>query len=431
MKDDKTSSTLYSEEVSDIVERMPTRWSLWVAMVFSFMIVVALTLGFLIEYPDTVSGNVSVTGEVSPVRMTVPCTGRLHLVVNNTQKVKDGQIIAYVESGANFSDVLRLDSLCKKSIMSGQISELADDCTLGELNSAYANLFLSVMKYNKLKGSKLYANMRQTLNEEERATRQMVENVDKEIVLRQALTEQQKQELRNDSILLAQGAVSENEVNDRAQSVRTSQIQLYELQNTSYAKVGEVSKNHVEKSRIDINEEEALREAYDNVTACLGVLVAQIGEWKKKYLVVSPVEGRVEYLGFWKNYMFATEGQDFVSIVPAQGSVCAEMYVPLVGAGKIEVGQDVNIKLYDYPYQEFGSVKGKVKSISLQSALSRQGNNTAETYLVRVDFPDGLRTNYGKVLQCNFETKGTADIIVRKQRLIQRLFDNLRNDTGK
>ena len=431
MKDDKTSSTLYSEEVSDIVERMPTRWSLWVSMVFSFMIVVAITLGFLIEYPDTVSGSVSVTGEVSPVRMTVPCTGRLHLVVNNTQTVKRGQILAYVESGADFGDVLALDSLCKKAIMNGIIPELADETSLGELNSVYANLFLAAMKYNKLKGSKLYVNMRQTLNEEEQAARQMVENVDKEIALRQAFTEHQKQELRNDSLLLAQGAVSENEVNDRAQSVRTSQIQLYELQNTSYAKMSEVSKNHVEKSRIDINEEEALREAYDNVTACLGVLVAQIGEWKKKYLVVSPIDGRVEYLGFWKNYMYAAEGQDFVSIVPVQGNVCAEMYVPLVGAGKIEAGQDVNIKLYDYPYQEFGSIKGKVKSISLQSAVSRQGNNTAETYLVRVDFPDGLRTNYGKVLQCNFETKGTADIIVRKQRLIQRLFDNLRNDTGK
>ncbi len=431
MKDDKTSSTLYSEEVSDIVERMPTRWSLWVSMVFSFMIVVAITLGFLIEYPDTVSGSVSVTGEVSPVRMTVPSTGRLHLVVNNTQTVKRGQILAYVESGADFGDVLALDSLCKKAIMNGIIPELADETSLGELNAAYANLFLAAMKYNKLKGSKLYVNMRQTLYDEEQAARQMVENVDKEIALRQAFTEHQKQELRNDSLLLAQGAVSANEVNDRAQSVRTSQIQLYELQNTSYAKMSEVSKNHVEKSRIDINEEEALREAYDNVSACLGVLVAQIGEWKKKYLVVSPIDGRVEYLGFWKNYMYAAEGQDFVSIVPAQGNVCAEMYVPLVGAGKIEAGQDVNIKLYDYPYQEFGSVKGKVESISLQSAVSRQGNNTAETYLVRVDFPDGLRTNYGKVLRCNFETKGTADIIVRKQRLIQRLFDNLRNDTGK
>ncbi len=429
MKNNQTS--LYSEEVSDIVERMPTRWSLWVAIVFTLMIAVALTLGFLIEYPDTVSGSVSVTGEVAPVRMTVPSTGRLHLVVCNTQSVKKGDILAFVESGADYSDVLMLDSLCKVAIVSGQIPQLPEDCSLGELKSAYANLFLAVMKYNKLKDSKLYVNMRQTLSEEEIAARQMIANVDKEIALRQAFTEQQKQDLRSDSALLAQGAVSETEVNDRAQNVRSSQIQLYELQNASYAKVGEVSKNHVEKSRIDINEAESLREAYDNVTANLGVLVAQIGEWKKTYLVVSPVEGRVEYLGFWKNYMFVSEGQDFVSIVPAQGSVCAEMYVPLVGAGKIEAGQDVNIKLYDYPYQEFGSVKGRVKSISLQSAVSRQGNNTTEAYLVRVDFPDGLRTNYGKVLQCNFETKGTADIIVRKQRLIQRLFDNLRNDTGK
>ncbi len=429
MKDN--NSTLYSEEVSDIVERMPTHWSAWVAAIFSIMIAMALVLGFLIEYPDTVSGDISVTGEISPVRITVPCTGQIHLAVENGQNIRKGQILAYVESGAIFEDVLKLDSVCEDAMANGNVPVLPEKCSAGELGSAYAGLYIAVKRYNKLRESKLYENMRQTLSEDEMAAKQMIDNVDKEIALRQALTEHQKQNLEKDSVLWAQGAVSEDEVNERRQSVRSSQMQLYELQNTAYAKMGEVSKNRVEKSRIDINESEALREAYDNVVACVGTLAAQIKEWKKRYVVASPVDGRVEYLGFWKDFMFASEGQDFVSIVPARGQICAEMHVPLLGAGKIQAGQDVNIKLYDYPYQEFGSVKGKVKSISLQSAVSRNANNSAEAYLVRVAFPDGLRTNYGKVLQCNFETKGTADIIVRKKRLIQRLFDNLRNDTGK
>ena len=60
------------------------------------------------------------------------------------------------------------------------------------------------------------------------------------------------------------------------------------------------------------------------------------------------------------------------------------------GAGKVKVGQVVNIKFDNFPYMEFGVVKGIVKSISL---VTNDSN-----YIVEVSFPNGLKTNYGKNL---------------------------------
>ncbi|MDR3061752.1 MAG: hemolysin D, partial [Dysgonamonadaceae bacterium] len=41
----------------------------------------------------------------------------------------------------------------------------------------------------------------------------------------------------------------------------------------------------------------------------------------------------------------------------------------------------------------------------------------------------GLTTNYGELLDFRYELGGTADIIVKDRRLIERLFDNLRYRT--
>ncbi|WP_326328200.1 hypothetical protein [Parapedobacter sp. 10938] len=49
-----------------------------------------------------------------------------------------------------------------------------------------------------------------------------------------------------------------------------------------------------------------------------------------------------------------------------------------------------------------------------------------ENYLLSIELPEGLLTNYGNELEFKYEIKGTADIVTRDRRLIQRMFDSLR-----
>ena len=53
----------FSEEVQDIVDRMPTRWCWWVAGVVFLIVALMITAGFVIKYPDTVSGAIVVRRE--------------------------------------------------------------------------------------------------------------------------------------------------------------------------------------------------------------------------------------------------------------------------------------------------------------------------------------------------------------------------------
>ena len=72
-----------SEEVTDIIERMPTGWTRIIVTIIMIIVIVMVSLGFIIKYPDTVMGEISITGEKAPVRLISSASGRLQLLVKN------------------------------------------------------------------------------------------------------------------------------------------------------------------------------------------------------------------------------------------------------------------------------------------------------------------------------------------------------------
>ncbi len=121
-------------------------------------------------------------------------------------------------------------------------------------------------------------------------------------------------------------------------------------------------------------------------------------------------------------------GTDLFSVLPGDNPIFGQVYLPAQGAGKVTTGQDVIIKLDNYPYIEYGSIRGRVRTISnIANPVREPGIQGAiNTYMIIVDLPDQLTTNYGVKLDFNYEIRGVADILTRKRKLIVRLFDNLR-----
>lgn len=106
--------------------------------------------------------------------------------------------------------------------------------------------------------------------------------------------------------------------------------------------------------------------------------------------------------------------------------------IPSYGVGKIKVGQTANVKIENYPYDEYGLMKGKVQSISrLSHKMQTADGKSANAYRVIISFPYGAHTNFGKELMLDFESVGNVEIITKPKRLIERLFDNLKAKTEK
>lgn len=420
-----------SEEVQDIIDRMPTRWTAWVVLIISVLIAVLSILSFLIKYPDTVSGQISVSASKAPVRLVANSNGRLHLLKQNRSKVAKGDVIGYIESGADYDDVCRMSELLEGDLSPSSVMALPHHLKLGELSADYNSFVLAYKQYDLLRRTTVYDNMRSSLYKQISAARRLAENINVELELSDKSLKNINERYLKDSILSLDGAISDEELKSRHNSYLSALQNNVGMKSSQLSKMAEIEQNETEIAKIDVTESESLKKSYMDLLAKRNVLKDNVSRWFETYVVTSPISGKIEYLGFWRENVFVTSSKELFSIIPHKSTPVGEVYIPVSGAGKVRVGQDVDVRISDFPYNEYGYVKGRVKTISEIPNKYQTNEGMLETYLVIVDFPEGLITNFGKELIVNFEAKGVANVITKPKRLIQRLFDNLKSKENK
>ena len=420
-----------SEEVQDIIERMPTRWTFWIASIVCLIMFATIFMSCIIKYPDTISGKITITMEKAPVRLVSHSAGYIHLLSDNMAEVKQDDCIGYLESGAEYNDIKLLDSVCHCNIDRNIILDLPQNLKLGTLSIAYNNFVASYNSYDMLRKTKVYDNMRKALISKRTSGIKVSENLKMELELNNKVLSVSKQSYNVDSVLYNAGALSEESLNLQRASMMSQEQSNLQLKSSRFNQEFDLSNIDIELAKIDINLYEELKTSFISLLSSYNNLVNEIKQWKDRYMLIAPIDGKIEYLGFWRDNMFVQSTQELFTIVPKDNSVIGELEIPSYGAGKVEVGQSVNVKLNDFPYEEYGQIKGRVNYVSSQTHETKSPEFSGISYLVKVSFPDGLKTNYEKVLNTNSEYKGFASIVTKKRRLIQRLFDNLKSKESK
>lgn len=418
--------TLRSEEVQDIIERMPTRWCALTAFIMFILVCILTALSFLISYPDTIDGEITITGVSAPVRLLSGADGKLHLIAPTNKQIANGAIIAYIENGATFKDIVSL----KRSLKENKII-LSDTLKLGELGNAYNSYVVATQHRYHLSHSKRYQTMRKSLEKHINASKNISEQLSQNLKIKAQVSKNIQEEFMRDSILAKQYIVTNSELS-KSQNSYLNQIENESyLRNTQLEKEAEISNLQTEIAKSHIEEDEQIEEAYVDMMSKRSILQSELQLWEKKYLIKAPMSGRLDYLGFWRENVYVLAGTELFSVVPQRNNVIGEAFIPSVGAGKVRIGQNANVKLNDYPYDEFGLLKGIVKSISRVTNKTSAKNSVTETYRVQIILPNGLTSNFGNTLHLNFDSKGTVEIVTKNKHLIERLFDNLKATTAK
>lgn len=420
-----------SEEVQDIIERMPTRWTFWIASIVSLIMFATIFMSCIIKYPDTVSGTITITMEEAPVRLVSHSSGYLHLLSDNMTEVKRYDCIGYLECGAEYNDVKLLDSLCHCNMDRNIVLDLPQNLKLGSLSIAYNNFVASYNSYDMLRKTKVYGNMRKALVSKRTSGIKVGENLKKELELNNKVLSVSKQSYSVDSVLYNAGALSEEALNMQRASVMSQEQSNLQLKSSKFNQEFDLSSIDIELAKIDINVYEELKTSFVSLVSSYNNLVNEIKQWKEHYMFIAPIDGRIEYLGFWRDNVFVQSAQELFTISPQNSNMIGELEISSFGAGKVEPGQSVNVKLNDYPYEEYGQIKGRVDYVSSLTHEVKSSEFSGNSYLVMVSFPHGLKTNYGKNIKANSEYKGFASIVTEKRRLIQRLFDNLKSKENK
>ncbi len=439
----KSITTNRSEEVSEIVDRMPTNFGWVVTGIVIFIVFLMGLFGWLIQYPEVLQGQITLSAEQSIVKINSNTTGTLQLLkFKNGDSINAGDKLGMIKNGANLKDIELLDTLLKK-IDIQNVSYKKDrnifpnNLVLGELSLKYFTFLNALYQYLDYTESQPF-HTKKEIGKQLVTTQKKLRN---DVLIQREILKKRMETSRSinsrDSILLKGKILSkadyERSMLNRIASERDFEAINKDITNSDYL----INEANSKLAEIDILRIEKERELKINLFNSYHDLTEIIKEWKHKYLLIAPIFGRLDFINFLQNEDFVQAGQELFTIVPNENEIVGQIFLPEHGAGKVKKNLEVIIKLDNYPFNEYGTLKGKVKTVSLvtnqrtySSALSTKGSNNQATtvsgYLVLISIPNGLKTNYGTQLDFHFGTTGIAEIITNKRRLIERLFDNLK-----
>lgn len=415
-----------TEEVQTIIDRMPTVGARYAALVTCVLVGVTLLMGFVIKYPDTVDGPISITALYAPVRIVSHTGGRLHLIKENNKPVEKEEVIAYLHNAADYNAVQTLTGLLRDSEEKDGIVSFPSGIELGELSTAYNNFVLAYNQYYRFEEKNTYPAQYASLKKQISMDSLILHNTETELALKEEMLGIVAERAYRDSVMFASDAISELEWMNRRKEELSVREAYQNLQTNRSSILSRIHTNSREVDRLEIEEEENREKLNIQMLASRNELSNAIRQWQHTYVVTTPVDGRLEYLGFWRENSFVNAGTELYSVIPDKNELIGEVIISSQGAGKVKPGLTVNVKLNNYPYDEYGSIKGEVLSVSELTNKMKSGEGEVDTYLVTIGFPHGATTNYGIELGLNIETKGVAEIITKDKQLIHRLFDNLK-----
>lgn len=420
-ENEEANVQLRTEEVNELLTTEP-RWIYrWGILIIFVIMICGLMMSRYISYADALTAKTTVTTYNPPATIVSKTDGKIIMVgVQNNQYVKRGDVLMAIDNSADYRDVLKLAALADtfrtyllKNLIPARTINV-ESLTLGPLTGKTLEFTRSYEEYF------LFAEM----NPQDRE----IKIIDDELKIYEALIkkyetqenigkqehEYVQKEFERVQSLFKNGSVTEKEYETKYLEFLSSKrsyenIRINTLNN-------EITLNNLKKAKLklSISARTDLEKHKQAVHQSVQDLQSAISSWKETYLVCSPIDGRVSLFSYWTVNQNIRQGDAILSVIPPKrDQIIARLTVPAQNSGKLKIGQLVNIKLDNYPYQEYGMLKGRVKQISVMPKDN--------SYQIEVSLPEKLKTSYKKDLDYKEEMQGVAEIITEDLTVFDRI----------
>jgi len=416
-----------SEEVQDILGRVPS-WITRNGIMMIYAVFVILLIGsWAFKYPDFVVAPIVVTSENPPAKLLARVDGKItDIYIADKQKVEAGQLLARIESPVNYDDLCDLKLHLKwlgpflVSYDPARKTIFKAKYALGEMQTQYTDFLKKYQDYLSFAERNYYPKKLKSLAEQVKMSRTYYERQQERRKIMEEETGVSRNKFLRDSLLYKNGVISLEEYERSKGDFLSRQSELQGMRTTlaeTQLKINEADQAVIDKVNQAEQEKKtlqlALAEAHNNLTGAIDV-------WELNYLVKSPVAGEVSFSKFWSKNQNVSKGEIVFTVIPdLESQLLGKVQLKRIGSGKVKPGQRVNIKFDNYPYMEYGIVEGKVNRISMVP--------TNDYYALEVDLPKGLVSSYGVNFEFNNEIQGTAEIVTEDMRLIQRIFNPIKS----
>jgi hypothetical protein len=417
---------LRSEEVRDILGAVP-HWTIRSGAVYLFvLILLVLMTSWFIRYPDVLKAPVVLTSKVPPVGIVARNSGYLTLLVEDNIEVRKHQYLGYLSESDNAKSVILLLGIL--DTFKTQFYRNTDflfeyipneQLILGELQDPYSNFTRAVYDFQLLNKQKSYQQQITALHHQKNGYETLKgQLIDRNIYNKMQL-DLSKENYRIDSMLHHEKIFPEVEFrNKKRLYLRERQDYKNALMNITNNEITVADLEHKIQD-LKLQEQMQNQNSLKLIESTLKQLESRLVEWEKFYLLKAPINGKVAFFAHWTDHEYITSGDEILTIVSDNSQYFCKASVPIAGSGKIMKGQKVNIKLDNFPFEEYGMLIGEVGNIS---QLSREN-----AYSVIIELPDGLNSTYNMQLAFKHEMAAQAEIITEDLRLLERFFHQIRS----
>ncbi len=418
-----------SDEVQEILGT-PPRWIIrWGITIMLLVVAILLGGSYYYKYPDMIAARVTIFSESPPVQIVAKSSGKLdQLFVLNNQHVEPGDVLGIIENTANYDDARRL--LIQLDTMQSWFNtpekfnniSLSGNYSLGNYHSYLSSFINQLSSYQTFLNFNPYNQRIESLRKQIADYRNYFDRSREQISILRQDYELAFNQFYRDSTLYSQKIMSEVDYEkSKAGMLKQKyawQNAMTELANTQITMNNlrqQVQEQEVMKAEAGSQLIAALKERFDN-------LVNQLVSWEQSFVLKTPIDGQVTFTNFWSANQNVNTGNVVFTIVPQkEQKIVGRAIIPIAGAGKIEEGQRVNIKLDNYPHMEFGIVEGKIANMSKVPVNTESG----AFYTAEIILSNNLTTNYNRDLPFSQEMQGIAEVVTKDRRLIERLVEPL------
>lgn len=420
---------IQSPELQEVMTEIPGSFLRWGLFVFFAIVMILLAGSWFIKNPEIVTVPIVITTQNPPVVLIAKSGGGINkLFVNEGSKIKADEVVAIIGNTCNYEDLKNLSRFISVFNDKTDWIEIVKtqppppDLSLGEIQSSYTQF---QKEWKQMKDYLEQAYIPNKLGLLENQIKNKAAN-DIELLKQQKfLTEDlalAKSSFERDSSLFYKNnyTLSATEF-ERSRQSYIQKLYSYSVFNTSL-KNSETEFLRLREIRLDlqVQYEKELKQYVFTMEESLQLLRSSIAQWEERYVIRSPIEGKITLTSFRNENQVITAGAILATVIPdSPATIVARAVIPVSGFGKIEIGQSVNIKLSGFPYMEYGVLKGRISSVS---QVPGEGGFVAD-----IELTGGMTSTYSEKIKFIHQMDGTADIITEDSRLIYRFIKPLKS----
>lgn len=419
---------LRSEEVQEILTRIPNWIIRFGSLVILMLLLVVFFVSRLVKYPDVITSPIIITTNIPPEKLIAKTSGKIEtILIQDKQNVNQNTPLAVIENAANFKDVFLLKSIVDTIDIEKQLFpfELFNNVRFGEIEQSFA-LFQKEYIANSL-NEKLQPFKVETTAQsfEQKQLQERLHLLLSQKSINESELQIQKSDLNRYEGLYKKGVIATQEMEKQRLIYLQSQKNYQNLLSSISQLKSSINELNRSSKTTKINENKEFVVLERNVMQSFYQLKKAIKDWDLQYVFRASINGKVSFMQIWSVNQVINSGENMFAIIPSnENGYIGKVKAVAQNSGKIKIGQDVNIRLANYPDRQYGVLKGKVKSISLTP--DKEGN-----LLIDISLPKGLTTSYKKEIQFQQEMSGNADIITEDLRLIERLLYQFKSMINK